>query len=167
MIEAEEYSALHLEKRSVRRLLVLLYWAVVLPAACELMVSWNHTRFLWQLSLQVIVVTTLSLGGIKPGGLVKFYGRQQGQQIQILLGGSRASSLDERELALTARVHLLAYRAAMLATLLMLIVAAVMASWHREWLAPLAVGFLFLQTLRLWSMPQSILLWTEPEVDRE
>jgi hypothetical protein len=73
--------------------------------------------------------------------------------------------LDERETHERDHVHFIAYTAARWGALLLMVLTVILSAWRAQWLVWMAPTFLFLLVLTLWSLPQSIILWTEPDVE--
>jgi hypothetical protein len=79
----------------------------------------------------------------------------------------RDFNLDERETLDRDQCHFLAYTVVRWSALAMLALYCGLGLWKPETLAALGPLFLYLLTLTLWSLPQSILLWTEPDLETE
>jgi len=167
MIDTENSLKIPVGRRSVRRILVVLYWLLMAICATKLLVNARHPDIGWQLAIQMMVVLTGSLGGIKPGGLVKGFGRTESESVELRLNKKSLIGIDERESAAVNRVHRIAYRAAMFSALGLLLATSFLCAAHPEWALPLLFSSLILLTVELWSLPQSILLWTEPDLDVE
>jgi hypothetical protein len=136
----------------------------------------------------VIVVCWLFLGGITPRGLVKpFNGKPPKQQVEmntliglqlqafpaVLPGDEGEFRNDERELRGRDRAHYLAYQAVGVTVALSLCLAmfrAMKPQWF-GWMGvnpdELYFGILLALAVLMMTLPQSILLWTEPDMEEE
>ena len=167
MIEYENSWAIPVERRSVRRTLVVGYWILMAICGSKLMLSANHPDLGWQISLQVMGLATLSLGGVKRGGLVRRFVAEKEESIELRLGKRERPWLDERESLLVSQVHNFAYRMAMYSAPGLLMLACIVAAVQPAWAERLFFLALLLLTVELWSLPQSILLWNEPDAEVE
>jgi len=70
------------------------------------------------------------------------------------------AELDERD-----RVHFVAYTIARWLALALFAVYLGMGAANSQWLARIGPLFLFVPTLLLWSLPQTLILWTEPDME--
>jgi hypothetical protein len=133
-----------------------------------------------------IAVCRLFLGGITPRGLVKpFNGKPPCPQVQpsplvslrlqifppVLEDEEAEFRNDERELNQRDRAHYLAYQGAGAAVAAILTVALIRAT-KPTWFAWLAVnpnelyfGLLLALAVLMMTLPQAILLWTEPDME--
>jgi hypothetical protein len=134
----------------------------------------------------VIGVCWLFLGGITPRGLVKpFNGkkpRQPGTTTPriglglrvfpaVIAGDEAEFRNDERELHQRDRAHYLAYQGAG-AAVAMILTVALFRSLFPEWFAWVTVppdelyfGLLLAVAVLMMTLPQAILLWTEPDME--
>jgi hypothetical protein len=169
MIQKPRFLGISLRTRQRRRTLVLAYYAVLL-----LLIS----PCLWKQKMlpAAMIIQTLTLGGffggIRSEGVVKPYSdeiREPGYSgIQELnLNGLRAFAarplLDEREVHERDRTHYTAYcilRWSM-GVVGTLYVVGMMAA--PTFLANNIANFLWIFIVFVLSLPQSIILWTEPE----
>jgi hypothetical protein len=176
MITQTTFFGLPLRTTHQRRAIVIGYYTFVsaFPLIAMLRGHGNIGLFL----PQTLVLGGL-LGGIRPGGPVKPYNGAEGRPgtlsdttpnypIQSLnLSGNirpdQALTLDEREQAQRDHAHYLAYailRWVLGATALLFILLVQMDNtWLLRW-SPVLLWTLLIFTL---SLPQSILLWTEPD----
>ncbi len=160
-----------------RRFLVVLYYALLVGTTTAGVLS--RPRFFPMLLTSTLVFGGL-LGGIRAGGPVKAYaepGFASGgfdEEQPVVLGLDSAlqramrprawSPLDERETARRDRAHYQAYR-----LLLWILGGAVLTCWAAaQGVLVRAVAevpvLLWMVLLVALSMPQAVLLWTEPEV---
>jgi len=120
------------------------------------------------------------LGGVRSGGTVKPYGgihsglfpnRSEVQELfgraRPVAGGDAAgnSDLDEREIRVRDRVHFVAYTVSRWFALLLFAAYALLSTLNVSWLARIGPLFFFLLALMLWSLPQTLILWTEPDME--
>lgn len=168
-------------RRSDRRRLEVGYWIFVVALTAAFLRFGNiHGTFANPWMVYALFFLPALLGGVRAGGAVKpFRGlrwvplndRDSTQTIfgkpQPVLGGAVASDfeLDERETHERDRVHFVAYTAARWGALGLLGLTVAAEAWRPAWMAWMAPTFLFLLVLTLWSLPQSIILWTEPDVE--
>ena len=75
--------------------------------------------------------------------------------------------LDEREMNERDRVHFVAYTLARWIALFLFAAYALLGAIHVSWFSQLGPFFFFLLTLVLWSLPQTLILWTEPDMEPE
>ena len=75
--------------------------------------------------------------------------------------------LDERDLRDRDRVHFQAYTTSRWLALLLLIVQVVAGLAGPAWLLRAGNAAFLLLALVLWSLPQSIILWTEPDMEEQ
>lgn len=182
-----KYLGISVARQSRRRALVLLYWCLFLPFSCWAMFigeahhgGWNSSAL--NLAVQMILFIPALLGGVRAGGLVKpfrgihFVPLQEREEIQTLFGKPqtmfgtltlRDMEMDEREVALRNQVHFAAYsvmRFAALAVLVLIFLVGI--NWPSS-LPRLGPILLYLLTFALWILPQSIILWMEPDMEQE
>jgi|GEM_PF-1837540 len=171
---------LSLALRTTRRWLVVGYWllAALLFVLVELDEGSALHRGRWilpLLPLQVLIFVPVLLGGVKVGGPVKpFRGAHwvplpDREEIHTLFGKSDATiqdvDLDERETLQRDRVHFFAYTAARWMAIGLLAIFCLVAAWNPAWSVRFGSASFYLLVLTLWSLPQSILLWTEPDME--
>lgn len=175
MISRMSFLGFPLRTTAQRRLLVCLYYGLLLTLT--LVGLARQRRLPFSLMLQTVIFGGM-LGGIRAGGPVKAYSEpvfdedsdRDARPIQLGLNAVRDrvarprywTPLDERETAVRDHAHFVAYR-------MLLWVAGVSAvaywctwQWAPAMLgsqAPLLVWLLLLVAL---SLPQGVLLWTEP-----
>lgn len=166
MIESTSFLGMPLRTQHQRRLVVAAYYALLM--AIVAFSAWQGERFWAPLSALTIMLGGL-LGGIKIGGPVKPYGKvSQPLALQSLnLAGRRPfglqEPLDERERLQRDHAHFTAYR-------LLYATLAVLALFYTAG-RDIAPQFITHVTpLLLWaflvymlSLPQSVVLWTEPD----
>jgi hypothetical protein len=117
------------------------------------------------------------LGGVRAGGVVKpFRGvhwvplqeREDVQSVSLLSGPPKCdedASLDERETLLRNRVHFVAYTIARWFALILFAAYGLLALIHPDWLRQAGLFCFLLLALTLWSLPQILILWTEPDME--
>lgn len=167
MITETTFFGLPLRTPAQRRLLVVLYYAILLLVTG--IASFRRNRFPPYLGIQTFILAGL-LGGIRGGGPVKPYSQPGGQDappLSLGLSPTRIpgawTPLDERETERRNWAHFRAYRiliALFGATALTSLVAWNFAAGPLTHAAPLLLWLLLVVTL---SLPQAVLLWTEPE----
>ena len=173
MIEQTKFLGMPLKTRRQRRLLVILYYVLLFSfSAFGLWKSQGHIGYLIP---QALTFGGL-LGGIKMGGPVKVYSDSMvptngasGVQTLNLAGrkpfddGTRPSPLDERERSQRNVAHYYAYR--ILCATLGLACCAYWLSlnWTYAWMSTKGPILAWILIVYVLSLPQSVLLWTEPE----
>jgi hypothetical protein len=171
-----------LESRRNRRFLVLGYWASSLILLAGLLAGVHRHGLVWMvglLCLQLLLNLPAILGGVRAGGAVKPYqpgdstGLLQGAPSQTLFHRYRPDSwdeapgefrMDEREARLRDNTHFTAYTWNRWLALA-LFGGFELTVWQRpEWST--MAGFLcfFVLCLSLWSLPQTLILWNEPNL---
>jgi len=173
-------------RRRTRRLIVVAYWIVAL---CVFgIVQWKEVLRPGHLDglgllfpLQAIIFLPAILGGVRAGGMVKpFRGvhwapSQQHDETQTLFGPRRPVvnsmtaadlELDERDLRERDRMHFYAYTIARWLILLFLALQVGAVFLSPDWLLRAGDAAFFLLALVIWSLPQSMILWTEPDMEQ-
>ena len=174
-------------RRRTRRLVVAVYWALVLGlfGVYQWALAYRASHFGGQdllFPLYLVVFLPAILGGVRAGGIVKpFNGVHwvplpDRDQTQTLFGpptpllGSMAAGdleLDERERQDRNRVHFVAYTMARWLALGLLVVQLGASFAGTAWLMRIGNAAFFLLALVLWSLPQSLILWTEPDMEAQ
>lgn len=174
MITETTFLGLPLRTPAQRRTLVVLYYALLVSMAA----IGAHARNLPVALLAQTFIFGGLLGGIRPGGPVKAYaeprlplgGTEDTRPLvlgltaatRLALGRREWSPLDERETHQRDRAHYQAYR--LLRWCLGFGAAVYLLTWsyapkRMEPEAPILLWFLLVFVL---SLPQAVLLWTEP-----
>lgn len=164
-------------RRSTRRWIVAGYWLMTaFWAIAILMHSIRHHGSFANLSLvYVLLWLPAFLGGVRSGGAVKPFRkvyfpmedlRRNGMVSLFERGVQRTSSddLDEREMRLRDRVHFVSYTVTRWLALVLFGLYALISAQHPEWLQITGPIFLFVLVMVMWGLPQSIILWNEPDV---
>ena len=168
MIESTTFLGMPLRTRHQRRTLVVGYYVVLLLFTA--LALWKMQGMLVVLLPQTIILGGL-LGGIKMGGPVKPYAapgalESTGPVVSLNLQGRRrfgsSVPLDEREQTQRDHAHYTAYR--ILAVTLCLAVALCWMPLDSQalWLKQRESILLWVLLVYALSLPQSVLLWTEP-----
>lgn len=172
-------------RRRTRRIVVAVYWIVALGifGACQWVEIFRHSLqpdagLLFP--LQVIVFLPALLGGVRAGGMVKpfrgvhFVPLNERDAMQTLFGpprplvGSMPASdidLDERERLQRDSVHFVAYTWARWLALTLVAFQCVIGLASAAWMQRFGAAAFFLLALVLWSLPQTLILWNEPDVE--
>jgi hypothetical protein len=125
------------------------------------------------LALQLILQLPRFLGGFRSGGMVRPFlvVKPAPEQVQSLFGSHKEfgqdAPLDERETGERDRIHFLAYRIALKFALMMFLILFVLSDTSFQWMIRLAPVFFFALTMILLGLPQTIILWTEPDMEPE
>lgn len=148
-----------------RRAGVLGYYAAVAFAGVFFgQALYHHTPAVAPL-IPVLYIISVALGGVKSGGPVRpfshFYRTWSGFLART------ASPVDERDIRVRDHAHYSAFsfmRAAGFLCTLLLVAVFVL---RRQWLVPLMAFLLYPAYALIMSLPQAIILWTEPDMDAE
>jgi hypothetical protein len=73
--------------------------------------------------------------------------------------------LDERETDERDHVHYVAYTLARWLALFLFVLYGLLGAIHVPWFGHVGPFFFLLLTLVLWSLPQTLILWTEPDME--
>lgn len=170
-----------------RRIVLAAYWMVALGTfgVCQWAEFFridHHSGAGLLLPLQIVVFLPAILGGVRVGGMVKpFNGvhwvplpdRDYTQTLfgprRPLLGSMTESDLelDERERQDRNRVHFVAYTSARWMALVLLALQCALGIASRTWMIHFGAAAFFLLALVLWSLPQTLILWTEPDMEEQ
>jgi hypothetical protein len=179
VIERTSFLGLPLQTQTQRRLLVILYYALLLTLTL-VMLRKPHTGLMAFLP-QLFVFGGL-MGGIKVGGPVKLYSEAptgiladpQPTQLNLAQRPQRHTEwtrLDERETAQRDRAHYYAYRVLLLLLGVAALTGFLLADWAPAIYASLTgerFGCVVWSAIVLAiSLPQSVLLWTEPNAPQD
>jgi len=166
--------------RRTRRWLVAGYWLLITASFVPLELgeskALTHTlRGAPLLPLQILVFLPALLGGVRTGGLVKPF---RGTRWVPLLEDNTPltifakphthpaeADLDERETLQRDRVHFLAYTVSRWMVLGLMVLYCIVNTWNPLLGQRLGVACFCLVALTLWSLPQSMILWTEPDME--
>jgi hypothetical protein len=125
------------------------------------------------LALQLILqFLPYLLGGFLPGGMVKPFRtvKPRPEPVQSLFVHTpfgQDAPLDERETGERDRIHFLAYRIALVIAFMMGFILFVICGYSFQWMCRVAAVFFFALIVILLGLPQTIILWTEPDVESE
>lgn len=156
--------------RPKRRAFIVAYYAVVvvLGVIWGLML-YRDSRYSGVL-IPVLYLVSIALGGVKAGGPVRPFSRfydTSTRPPQSLLSPRRSSPVDERDTLVRNHAHYAAYSVMRALGLLCTLVIVAVFVLDRHWLLPLMAFLLYPAYALLMSLPQAILLWTEPNLDPE
>jgi hypothetical protein len=170
-------------RRGTRRFLVVLYWvAIAAFAIAFLLDQMRHTLDVFGIiiAMQLLINLPSLLGGVRAGGAVKPYrgvrfapllDRDDLQTVfsgaRPVIGSATASdlALDERETRLRDRVHFIAYTLMRWFTLAVFAGFALLAMLRPDWIRQAGLFSFILLALVLWSLPQTLILWNEPDME--
>ena len=171
MIEQTSFLGLPLRTQAQRRRLVWIYYASLL--GLTVLYLWKPHPTIGPMLAQVVFLGGL-LGGIRVGGPVKPYsepgrleGNGPGELTTLNLSGQPRpfrlfSPLDERERHERDQAHYRAYVVLRWTVLAGAFVLALTSFIAPAWLAGHAAALLWAFVVYLLSLPQSVVLWTEP-----
>lgn len=173
MIEQTRFLGMPLKMQRQRRLLVVLYYAVMIGFA--VVGLWMDKKNWGPLVAQTFVFGGL-LGGIKMGGPVKAYAQptfpldSDDSVYRLNLNGRKPfdttltwSPLDERERTQRDVAHYTAYRILRWSFGVFVLGYFLVMGWAAGWLADKTLFLLWVFLLYVLSLPQAVVLWTEPQ----
>ena len=174
----QKFFGISIARRRTRRVFVIGVWcATALCGWVFLQEAASHRDrglgILAFLALQLILQLPNFLGGFRSGGMVRPFldAKPDPEQVQSLFGPRKPfgqdAPLDERETGERDRIHFLAYRTALVIALMMFLILFVLSGTSFQWMNRLAPVFFFALTMILLGLPQSIILWTEPDMEPE
>jgi hypothetical protein len=179
VIEQTSFLGMPLKTQRQRRLLVVLYYAVLIGFAIDGL--WMSKKTWGPLAAQTLVFGGL-LGGIRIGGPVKVYSQphfplDMDSTVHTLnLAGRRPFDtstpetwvpLDERERTQRDTAHYTAYRILRWVFGVFVLTYFLGTVWAPAWLADKTLFLLWLFLLYVLSLPQAVVLWTEPQEPAE
>jgi len=172
MIEQTSFLGMPLKTQKQRRLLVALYYAILISFAAVGL--WLDKKSWGPLVAQTFVFGGL-LGGIRMGGPVKPYAypsfeREMDGPRGLNLEGRKPfdgslswTPLDERERTQRDVAHYTAYRI-LRWSFALFVLGYFLVMWSAAaWIADRTLFLLWLFLLYMLSLPQAVVLWTEPE----
>jgi hypothetical protein len=188
MISTTRMLGFSFARRNTRRCVLACYWFLMLLSCYGFQrhLSRSGFGFMTLNAVFIFIVFTGLLGGVRGGGPVRAFrgvrwipwqteGRdynpltsaapQSLAQSQEDPHGDVYAPLDERETRERDRVHFIAYTLARWGTLAFLSVYLLLGALDVAWLGRVGPCLLFLLTMILWSLPQSLILWTEPDME--
>jgi len=171
MIEQTSFLGIPLKTQRQRRLLVVLYYLFLLALA--VVGLWKSHAHIGYLIPQILTMGGM-LGGIKIGGPVKVYAEPKlpldmDSTVQTLNldgrkpFGSYWSPLDERERSQRNFAHYTAYRILRWTLGFACCAYWLSLNWSYAWLSTKGPILAWILLVYVLSLPQSVLLWTEPE----
>jgi hypothetical protein len=173
-----------LARRRTRRWLVVAFWGGLVPV---LGMGFHELFFIARgsfglntlnFALLAIFWITILLGGVRAGGWVKPFRSQTKVRniLQPLFAKPKPTqseliaqelAMDERESFQRDHIHFVAYSIARTITLFLFAFYCILGFWKQELLRQTGPLLFFLLTLTLWSLPQTLILWTEPDLEPE
>lgn len=183
IVESYRFFGLHVRRRRTRRAIMVVYWlfiALVCFGFARHEIHHGAEEFGSMAAFVLLLNIGNVLGGVRAGGMIKPYSDVHwppaspapGDEGELTLfgsgrrtGASRRGVLDEREKNERNGVHFLAYTLARWFALLLFGIYAAFGWAHVAWFSQIGPLMVFLLTLVLWSLPQSIILWSEPDVE--
>jgi hypothetical protein len=172
-------------RQRTRRMLLVVYWcAITAFAGAFLLDQTRHTLGVFGILIALQMLTNLPalLGGVRAGGAVKPYRGVRWaplldrDDLQTVFGGPKPvvagllnpeAELDERETRLRDRTHFVAYTLMRWITLALFAGYGLIAYFSPEWMRQAGLFFFLLLALVLWSLPQTLILWTEPDMEEQ
>lgn len=170
-----------LARRRTRRWLVGAFWGGLVPLLCVgfqlvFITSHNQNGIAVNFAVLSILWITIWLGGVHAGGWVKPFRAQTKVRniVQPLFAKPKPTqseliaqelAMDERESFQRDYIHFVAYSIARTMTLLLFTLYYLLGFWNQELLRQAGPLLFFLLTITLWSLPQTLILWTEPDME--
>jgi hypothetical protein len=154
--------------RAARRRYVAGYYLCVILLG----VFWGRALYgnssLVAVLIPVLYVVSIAMGGVKAGGPIrpfsKFYDTSAHTPDSSVTGRRRSfRSVDERDTLVRDHAHYAAYSTMRVLGLLCTLAVVAVFVVDRHWLLPLMAFLLYPAYALLMSLPQAILLWTEPD----
>ena len=157
-------------KRRARRWMVICYWASILTLICAFtalsgrqspdFVNRTFFWFWWTLIVFPVFLRTIVTSSTR------------GRNLQTLMkpaddGGYAPRALDERELSLQMRMHTKAYYLLQIFVPIVVLLLTPPEIHKFAWLAYVHVPLLWLLSFVVTSLPQSLIIWTEPDMPTE
>jgi hypothetical protein len=163
MINANEKAiGFSIARRSTRRMVVIAYAALMGVGIYEIPIRGNFREFGTLGPLLFLI--PLMLGGVRRDGLVKPF---QSSPSELGFFRRRNQGLDEREIEERDRIHYLAHNLTRWLAAALFFAFTFCVQLYPAALAQIGTTFLFVIALLLWSLPQCMILWTEPDVEAE
>jgi heme/copper-type cytochrome/quinol oxidase subunit 4 len=174
----QKFFGISIARRRTRRAFVIGIWCVTLLCGWAFLHSAVSHRdralgFLAIMALQLVLQLPNFLGGLRPGGMVRpFLAAKPGlEQVQSLFGPRKPfgqdAPLDERETGERDRIHFLAYRIALVIALMMGLILFVIGGYSFQLMCRVAAVFFFALIVIMLGLPQSLILWTEPDMEEQ
>jgi hypothetical protein len=167
MISTTKMLGFSVARRRTRRFLVAAYWCAItlLCHAFQHQYSSNGINYSCVSLVFSCIVFTGILGGVRGGGPVRAFRGVRWIPWSTTEPSDVYTPLDEREAWERDRMHFIAYTLVRWLTLLLFALYILFGAIHAEWLRVAGPLILFLITLMLWSLPQTLILWTEPDME--
>jgi hypothetical protein len=182
MINKKSFLGIPLARRRTRRWMVVGYWALVLALLGLVAVSsTGHHRLFSNLSfvfVWLLVLVAQLLGGTGTGGPVRdFEGRPAkgpmliDNTIKTLIDSTNRDwqkedrRLDERDIRERNAAHYKAYRIVVVFIALTSIALVYLENPDLAWLSCLRMPVLWLLLIVAFSLPQTLILWSEPDME--
>ena len=169
MIQNTSFLGISLRTLAHRRALVIAYYALLL--AFVAVPLYRHKLMTTALVAQSFLLGTL-FGGLKAGGPVKSYAETPAPEevnplTTLNLSGRlpfrRGYLLDERERATRDHAHYVAYRLLLLSLFVATFAVFLSLHWTLTFFNENSTTLLWLLLVVALSLPQAVILWTEPE----
>jgi hypothetical protein len=161
MINANEKPlGFSIARRSTRRLVVIGCAALMGGGIYALLIRQNFRGL--GIFGPLLYLIPLMLGGVRRDGLVKPF---QSSPSELGFFRRRNQGLDEREIVERDRIHFLAHNITRWLAAVLFFAFTYCVQLCPAALAQIGTTFLFVIALSLWSLPQCMILWTEPDLE--
>lgn len=140
-----------------RRAIVIGYYLAVAFAGVFFGHALDHHTAAVAPLIPALYVVSVALGGVKSGGPIRPFSR-------FYRTSARPSPVDERDARVRDRAHYAAFSLMRAAGLLFTLLLVAVFVLDRQWLVPLMAFLLYPAYALVMSLPQAILLWTEPDM---
>jgi hypothetical protein len=163
MINANEKAiGFSIARRSTRRMVVIAYVVLMAAGIYELLIRQDFRGL--GIFGPLLYLIPLMLGGVRRDGLVKPFSPSPSG---LGFFRRRNEGLDEREIDERDRFLYLAHNITRWLAAALFFVFTFCVQSYPAALAQIGTAFLFVIALSLWSLPQCLILWTEPDAEAE
>ena len=156
--------AFNLTSRSRRRIMVLFFWTLI--AALCVLLSWDFGGKINIFFLLILIQIPALCGAVRRGGLIHPAQKQKRYQVDYL-PLRPGEVLDEREERERDWIHYRALTWCRWLSLAFFVVYVLLGLVSPTAQLRHGPALFFLMMITLWSLPQTLILWTEPDLEPE
>jgi hypothetical protein len=156
--------AFKVTSRSRRRILVLFFWALI--AVLFVLLSWDMGGKINIWFLLILIQIPAICGAVRRGGLIHPAQKQKRCHVDYL-PLRPGEVLDEREERERDWIHYRALNWCRWLSLASFVVFVILGLVSPAAQLRLGLSLFYLMMITLWSLPQTMILWTEPDLDPE